>query len=74
MQPESKGPALEVPAAISGKVLRQLFDSTAASGRSQELKQVLIDHSRVVEDRFRHDEVPEEYQTAIRAYFALLEK
>ena len=39
-----------------------------------EAKRLLVDHDRVVEERFRRDEVPQEYEEAVRAYFAALHK
>jgi hypothetical protein len=66
------GPRLPVPAAISGKVLRELFESASKNATNQEIQQVVVAHRRVVEDRFRRDEIPEEYQAAVRAYFASL--
>jgi hypothetical protein len=68
----ARGPELPIAGQWRGKVLRQLFESTSAKSPSDALRLAIVEHQRVVEDRFQHDEVPEEYQEAVRAYFALL--
>ena len=44
---------------------------TASAGASDEVKRML-EHDRVIEERFQRDEVPQEYEEAVRAYFAAL--
>jgi hypothetical protein len=71
--PESQGKNdLNIAGNWSGKVWRQLYESAPSASASDELKTVFAEHRRVVEDRFRHDEVPEEYAEAVRIYFEQL--
>lgn len=67
-----RGAELQLHGAWNGKVVRQLFDNSGSGGASDDAKRLLVDHERVVEDRFLHDDVPSEYQEAVRAYFAAL--
>jgi hypothetical protein len=56
----------------NGKAVRQLFESSSSATANDEARRLFVEHERVVEDRFRHDDVPGEYQEAVRAYFAAL--
>jgi hypothetical protein len=69
---DANGPSLNIPGKVRGQVMRQLFDANNTATASEEVKKVLVAHDHVIEDRFRHDEVPLEYQDAVRAYFAAL--
>lgn len=69
---DNQGPALAIGASWHGKLFKQLIDSGSGAGRGDQLKESFAEHQRVVEDRFQHDEVPEEYAEAVRAYFAKL--
>ena len=74
--PSAPGPEpgreLVVHGTWNGKVMRQLFDSSSGVIAGDEAKRMLVEHDRVVEERFRRDEVPQEYEAAVRAYFAAL--
>ena len=67
-----KGEELQVQGTWNGKVIRQLFESASSGQLTEQAKQLLIEHQRVVEDRFRRDDVPEEYHSYIRTYFTAL--
>jgi hypothetical protein len=69
---ETNGPQLSIAAEWHGKLFKQVIDTAGAGGRADQLKESFAEHQRVVEDRFRHDEIPEEYAEAVRTYFAQL--
>jgi hypothetical protein len=66
------GEDLKIQGTWNGAVVRQLFQAPGTTGASDEARRLLAEHERVAEDRFRHDDVPMEYQDAVRAYFAAL--
>ncbi len=68
----SAGPELAVRGTWNGKVMRQFFDSSSSAAGSEEVKKLLVEHERVVTNRLDRDEIPLEYQEAVRAYFAAL--
>jgi hypothetical protein len=65
---------LAVKGVWKGRVMRQLFESPDGKAQSDEVKNLLIEHDRVAEERFRRDEIPPEYQDAVRAYFSALHR
>lgn len=66
----SDGADVSIKGIWNGKVMRSLFDSTDATTEGEAAKRILVDHERVVEDRFARDDIPLEYEDAIRTYFA----
>lgn len=70
--PQTTGPDVRVHGVWKGDVMQRLFNAPQSAESDVEAKQLLVDHERVIEDRFRRDEIPREYQDAVRAYFSSL--
>jgi hypothetical protein len=68
----AKGGELQLSGNWNGRIIRQLFQSAPTASDAQAIRRVIVDHERVLEDRFRHDDVPPEYREAVRSYFAAL--
>jgi hypothetical protein len=70
--PETTGHDVQVHGVWKGEVMQRLFNAPQLADSDVEAKRLLVDHERVIEDRFRRDEIPREYQDAVRAYFSSL--
>ena len=67
-----KNPELQLQGVWNGKVMRQFFEDGDSAKSGEEASQLLVEHEKVIEERFRHDEIPFEYRDAVKAYFAVL--